>query len=57
MPYVIKKKKNGKYSLSGPSGVHAKNSSKKKVMAQKRLLLAKEHGWNPTKKIYKGGAK
>lgn len=36
------------YRVSTPGGVKAKNTTKKKAKAQKRLLHAVEHGWKPT---------
>ena len=48
MPYEIRKV-NG-YSVKGPGGVHAKNTSKKKAMAQTRLLRGVEHGMVPRRK-------
>lgn len=48
MPVKLRKKKGGKYSVSTPSGVKAKGTTKKKAEAQKRLLNAIEHGWKPT---------
>lgn len=42
MPYT-KRKKNGGYEVRSPSGVRAKNTSKKKAEAQIRLLNAIEH--------------
>ncbi len=50
MPYELAKLKSGKYEVSGPSGVHAKSTSKKKGKAQIRLLQGVEHGWKPTGK-------
>ena len=47
MPYVVTKLKSGKYRMSGPSGVHAKSSTKKNVEAQLRLLRMIEHGGVP----------
>ena len=41
------KKVNG-FRVSTPGGVKAKNTTKKKALAQKRLLNAIEHGWKPT---------
>lgn len=46
MPY--KMKKTDGYSVSGPSGVHAKNTTKGKAQAQMNLLRGIEHGWKPT---------
>jgi hypothetical protein len=57
MPVTISKTSSGKYKVSTPNGVHAKNTTKKKAEAQKRLLNAVEHGWKPVgkkpKKNYK----
>lgn len=47
MPAKITKA-NGGYRVSTPNGVHAKHTTKKKAMAQKRLLNAVDHGWKPT---------
>lgn len=52
MPAKIRKIKGG-YKVSTPSGVHAKKTTKKKAMAQKRLLNAIDHGFKPSKS-YKG---
>lgn len=49
MPVTISKTKGG-YRVSTPNGVHAKHTTKKKAMAQERLLNAVEHGWKPTHK-------
>lgn len=43
MPYKIKKNKDGSYSVEGPSGKHAKSTTKSKAEAQTRLLRAIEH--------------
>ena len=50
MPVRMRKKKSGGYSVSTPGGVKAKDTTKAKAMAQKRLLNAVEHGWTPTGK-------
>ena len=50
MPYQMSKLKSGKYQIKGPSGVHAKGTSKAKADAQMRLLQGIEHGWKPTGK-------
>jgi len=50
MPVKVRKTTGGKYKVSTPSGVHAKGTTRKKAMAQKRLLNAVEHGWRPTGK-------
>lgn len=57
MPYKMKKTKGGKYSVSGPSGVHAKGTTKAKAEAQMRLLRGIEHGMKPRKKKKKRGRK
>ena len=48
--YKITKKKGGRYSVAGPSGVHAKSTTKEKAEAQVRLLHGVDHGWKPDKK-------
>jgi len=48
MPVTVKKIDG--YRVSTPGGVKAKNTTKRKAMAQKRLLNAAEHGWKPTGK-------
>lgn len=50
MPEKIEKLKSGKYKVSTPGGVKAKGTTKKKAMAQTRLLRAVKHGWKPTGK-------
>lgn len=52
MPVTIRKKKGGKYSVRTPGGVKAKKTTKKKAIAQKRLLDAIEHNpdFKPGKK-------
>jgi len=47
MPYKLRKKKDGSYSVSSPSGVKSKSTTKEKAKRQIRLLNAKEHGWTP----------
>jgi len=50
MPASVRKV-NGGYSVRTPGGVKAKRTTKKKAMAQKRLLNAVEHtSWQPTGK-------
>jgi len=39
------------YSVRGPSGVHAKNTSKKKAKAQIRFLHGVEHGMKPRRRV------
>jgi len=53
MPETEKKLPNGKYSVSGPHGVHAKGTTKEKADAQVRLLNAVDHGWKPGKKKHR----
>ena len=48
MPVKVRRSNEGGYRVSTPHGVKAKNTSKKKAMAQARLLNAVEHGWKPT---------
>ena len=47
MPVHITKKDG--YQVSHGGKVSAKNTSARKAMSQKRLLLAVEHGWKPGK--------
>lgn len=47
MSVVIKKVKSG-YRVATPSGVKAKHTTLAKAKAQRRLLQAVDHGWNPT---------
>jgi hypothetical protein len=54
MPYKKTKLKGGKVRVTGPSGVHAKASTKKNADAQVRLLNAIDHGYKPDKKKRKG---
>jgi hypothetical protein len=46
MPAKVKKK-DGKYEVRTPNGVHAKGTTKEKAEAQQRLLNALDHGWKP----------
>jgi hypothetical protein len=46
MPVKIKKVKGG-YQVSTPNAIHAKHTTKKKALAQERLLNMKEHGITP----------
>lgn len=48
MPYTERKLPGGGYRVTGPGGVHAKNTTKAKAEAQQRLLRGVEHGWKPT---------
>jgi hypothetical protein len=43
MPYTKKKLPSGKYRVSGPSGVHAKGTTKAKAEGQIRIMEAAEH--------------
>jgi len=49
MPAKIRKKKKGKYSVKTLGGVKSKGTSLRNAMAQKRLLNAIEHGFDPKK--------
>jgi len=51
MPYKMKKVDG--YQVKGPSGVHAKNTTKGKAEAQMRLLRGVEHGMVPKKMMKK----
>ena len=51
MPYKMKKV-NG-FQVKGPSGVHAKNTTKAKAESQMRLLRGVEHGMVPRKMMNK----
>jgi hypothetical protein len=44
MPYSIKKV-GSHFQVHGPSGVHAKHTTKDKAESQVRLLNAVDHGW------------
>lgn len=54
MPYKETKLPSGKYQVKGPSGVHAKGTTKKKADAQIRLMQGVEHGMVPRKTGTKG---
>jgi hypothetical protein len=49
MPVTISKSGSG-WRVSTPHGTKAKHTTRKKAMAQKRLLNAVEHGWVPNKR-------
>ena len=49
MPEKVTKNSNGGYTVTGPRGVHAKNTTKEKAEAQQRLLNAIDHGFEPNK--------
>jgi hypothetical protein len=44
MPVTIKKLKSGKYQVSTPKGVHAKSTTKKKAIAQEKIINAAHAG-------------
>lgn len=50
MPVKVRKNKDGTYTVSTPSGVKAKRTTKREAEAQARLLRAVDHGWKPGKK-------
>lgn len=54
MPYKLIKKANGRYRVTGPSGVHADDTTLEKAKAQIRLLNAVEHGLKLRRKTRKG---
>jgi len=47
MPVLVQKKDGG-YEVRTPNMVHAKKTTFEKAMAQRRLLNAVDHGWQPT---------
>jgi len=47
MPYKMTKLGGGKVRITSPHGVKAKKTTKKKGIAQMRLLQMKEHGIVP----------
>ncbi len=51
MPYKMKKVDG--FQVKGPSGVHAKNTTKAKAESQMRLLMGVEHGMVPRKMMDK----
>jgi hypothetical protein len=46
MPATVSKSDGG-YSVRTPNRVHAKHTTKKKALAQQRLLNAIDHGFKP----------
>jgi hypothetical protein len=42
MPYQIRENPDGTFRVTGPSGIHARKTTKKKAEAQVRLLHMKE---------------
>lgn len=50
MPVTIKKNPKGGYQVRTPGGVKAKNTTKGKAQAQRRLLEGIDHGWKPTRR-------
>lgn len=50
MPYTIRKSGN-KYVLVRRNGtIKSRHTTKAKAEAANRLIMAKEHGWKPTRK-------
>lgn len=49
MPVKIRKKGKGKFSVETPGGTKSKSTSLRKAMAQRRLLRAIKHGFDPKK--------
>ena len=47
MPEKLTANSDGTYKVTGPHGVHAKNSTKANAEAQMRLLNAIDHGFKP----------
>lgn len=47
MPVRIKKLKSGRYRVSTPGGVKARSTSKKKALAQEKIINMREHGITP----------
>ncbi len=52
MPYKILANEDGSYRVTGPSGVHAKSTTKEKAKAQIQVMQMREHGI-PAKKTKK----
>lgn len=50
MPYAIRKKPGGGYSVTSPHGTKAKGTTLAKAVKQKRLLEGIKRGWHPTGK-------
>ena len=50
MPAKVERIGKNKYKVETPNSVHAKGTSRKKALAQARLLNAIDHGWQPDKK-------
>ena len=48
MPEKLTANPDGTYKVTGPHGVHAKNSTKANAEAQMRLLNAVDHGFKPS---------
>ena len=49
MPEKLTKNPDGTYKVTGPHGVHAKNSTKENAEKQVNLLNAIDHGFVPGK--------
>lgn len=52
MPVSVSKI-NGKFKVSTPGGTKSKGTTKRKALAQTRLLNATEHGFVPRKAAFK----
>ncbi len=50
MPYKILANEDGSYRVTGPSGVHAKSTTKEKAEAQIQVMQMREHGIPAKKK-------
>lgn len=50
MPVRMRKIGPKRYRVSTPHGTKAKGTTKAKAMAQRNLLNAVEHGWEPTRR-------
>ncbi len=51
MPYVIRKRGNWWLTVNAETGkVKGRHEIKKKAESQARLIMAREHGWEPTGK-------
>ncbi len=55
MPYKILANEDGSYRVIGPSGVHAKSTTKEKAEAQIQVMQMREHGIPAKKKKKKKG--
>lgn len=57
MPYKKRKKSDGTYEVSSPSGKKSKGTTKEKAESQIRLLNTIEHGFVPDKPTRSTGKK